>query len=110
MINLRQTLFWPSFQIFQVTLIDFLRSLIMIRQSPETPMGEPHRTYIEQRAEAIEDVLSPIVGDTNVQLCPRAILPHEAIFSDPAIIYGCVVEEERHGHKTVLYDGSLGHY
>jgi len=76
----------------------------MITQSPESYMPEPYKTYIKQRSESISKTLIPIIGDADIQLCPRAITENERIFSDPnSQIYGAVVKEVEHGHKSILY-------
>lgn len=77
----------------------------MIIQSPESPMPEPYKTYVDERAASIAETLTLIVGEqTNVQLCPRAILPEEVYFTDPsAIVYGSVVNHLKDGEKSVLY-------
>ncbi len=79
----------------------------MITHSPESPMPEPYRTYVRQRAQTIASVLEPVVGDTDVQLCPRAITPDEAVVDrrGGGLVYGCVVNTERDGLKTALYSG-----
>lgn len=78
----------------------------MITQSPESAMPEPYRTYVRQRSEAIAKELEPVVGETDVQLCPRAILPEERIFNtDGSIVYGAVVDDLSHGLKSHLYYG-----
>lgn len=79
----------------------------MIKQSPESPMPEPYRTYVAQRSEAIAVVLEPVV-DTDVQLCPRAIYENERIVGPEGIIYGAMVKKKRHGYKTVLYNSDMG--
>lgn len=67
-------------------------------------MEEPYRTYVEQRSDSVASVLTDIVGDTNVQLCPRAITPEEQVFDDPgAIVYGAVVRTIADGYKSILY-------
>src|SRR5579871_4801344 len=76
----------------------------MIVHSPETPMPEPYKTYVAQRAGGIARVLDGFVNGCDVQLCPKAILPQEAFFgSDEALVYGCVVADESQGYKSVLY-------
>jgi hypothetical protein len=74
----------------------------MIKQSPESIMPEPFKTYVRQRSEAIGTVLCDIVGDANVQLCPRAIPPEERIFND-GYVYGTIVQDIKDGYKSVLY-------
>ena len=76
----------------------------MIIQSPESAMPEPYKTYVRQRSETIAKFLSKIVGEQNVQLCPRAITPEEVIFHEPSsVIYGAVVRVAEDGLKSVLY-------
>lgn len=78
----------------------------MIKQYPESPMPEPYATYVKQRSETISHILSGIVGDQNIQLCPRAVTNSEVVLSD-AVIYGAVVENIEDGYKSALYrDGS----
>jgi hypothetical protein len=69
-------------------------------------MAEPYKSYVNERAENIAAKLATIVGDTNVQLCPRAILPEERYFpaASNALVYGCITSEHGDGYKTVLYD------
>lgn len=74
----------------------------MIKNSPESPMPEPYRGYVEQRAQAIANTLEPVVDGTDIQLCPRAIAPEEQLFAD-GIVYGCVVEQPQDGYKSALY-------
>jgi hypothetical protein len=40
----------------------------------QSPMPEPYKTYVAQRSAAIATVLETVVGEANVQLCPRAII------------------------------------
>lgn len=78
----------------------------MIKQSPESPMPEPYATYVKQRSEAIAHILSGVVGDQNIQLCPRAVTSSEIVLGD-AVIYGANVERIEDGYKSVLYrDGA----
>lgn len=81
----------------------------MIKQSPESPMPEPYRTYVEQRSEVIGRVLENVV-DADIQLVPRAITEDERLFGDNGLVYGCVVRKIEDGYKSVLYDGTLGRY
>ena len=82
----------------------------MITQSPESAMPEPYKTYVKQRSEAIAKELEPVVGETDVQLCPRAIVPEEKIFHEKdSIVYGAVVDQLDAGYKSALYNGSAGH-
>ena len=74
----------------------------MIKQYPESPMPEPYATYVKQRSEIIAHILSGIVGDQNIQLCPRAVTSREIVLDD-AIIYGANVEQIEDGYKSVLY-------
>ena len=74
----------------------------MITHSPETPMPEPYKTYIHQRAGKISETLSPIVGDMDTQLCTRAITPSEQLYPD-GLTYGCVVSGADYGLKSALY-------
>ncbi len=77
----------------------------MIIQSPESPMPEPYKTYVRQRAQAIAEVLQDVVGETNVQLCPRAITEEERAFAPgEAIVYGSVVDQSYLGYKSDLYN------
>lgn len=73
-----------------------------IIHSPETPMPEPYKSYIGQRAEAIKQIIEPVVGDSSTQLCSRAITKDEVAFDD-GIVYGCVVTTPEDGLKTILY-------
>lgn len=76
----------------------------MIIQSPESTMCPPFDSYVKQRNESIAKVLKEVVGDNNVQLCPRAIMPDEKVFDDlNSHIYGVVVENINHGYKSALY-------
>lgn len=80
----------------------------MIVHSPESPMPEPFKSFVRERAENIAVTLGAIVGDADVQLCPRAILPEEQFFpkDSGALIYGCVVPSHESGYKSVLYEGA----
>ena len=78
----------------------------MIIQSPESAMPEPFKTYVRQRSEAIAKVLQDVVGDSEVQLCPRAITPDEQFFAD-GIVYGAIVDKPQDGYKSVLYSTPL---
>ncbi len=78
----------------------------MIKQYPESPMPEPYATYVKQRSETITHILSGIVGDQNIQLCPKAVTKAEIVLSD-AVIYGAYVDKIEDGYKSVLYrDGT----
>ncbi len=77
----------------------------MIKHSPESPMPEPYKTYIAQRAESIGRTLAPVAGDTDVQLCSRAITSDERLFD---ATYGCVVADPADGLKSVLYRPEFG--
>ena len=79
----------------------------MIIHSPESMMPEPYKTYVQQRNTTIGDIIEDIV-DKDVQLCPRAILPHEHI--GDALIYGAEVRSEDDGLKTALYEHSMSRY
>lgn len=83
----------------------------MIIHSPESTALEPYYSYVTQRAQTVAETLRPFVGDTNVQLCPRPILPHEQVFPDDpqAIIFGSVVRRPEDGEKSVLYDQERAH-
>lgn len=74
----------------------------MIKQYPESPMPEPYASYVKQRSENIAHVLSGIVGDQNIQLCPRAILEQEVVLSN-SLIYGAKVSRLEDGYKSALY-------
>jgi len=78
----------------------------MIIQSPESAMPEPFKTYVRQRSETIADVLSPVIKDADVQLCPRAITEDEYVFagSENAIVYGVIVKSKKEGFKSDLYN------
>jgi hypothetical protein len=81
----------------------------MIIQSPESTMPEPYKTYVKQRNKAIALVLEDIIGDNNMQLCPRAILPEEQLFPhDSNSVYGAVVKKIEDGYKSVLYQENSG--
>ncbi len=86
----------------------------MIVASPESDMPEPYNGYIEARAIVIARTLEAIVGEVNVQLCPRAILPSERHFgvaeqtTTDALIYGCVVKQREDGDKSVLHKMNNG--
>lgn len=76
----------------------------MIIQSPESAMPDPYKTYVKQRSEKIAEVLHGIVGDTDVQLCPRAITPDECVFPiNNSVVYGAVVNDLSHGYKSIFY-------
>ena len=80
----------------------------MIIHSPESPMPEPYKTYVKQRAENIADTLTQVVGDTNVQLCPRPILAEEQVFNEADnLILGSVVNRLDDGYKSLLYTGQI---
>ena len=82
----------------------------MIVQSPESEMSEPFKTWVRQRSESIARVLKEVVGDSNVQLCPRAITPDEQIFPEAtSCVYGVVVREKKDGYKSILYTDNFGH-
>lgn len=73
-----------------------------IKHSPETPMPPPYDAYVKERADNVAQTLEPIVGDTNVQLCPRVITRDERVFLD-GIVYGGEAEDLRVGYKSSLY-------
>lgn len=75
----------------------------MITHSPETPMPEPYKTYIHQRANKLAETLGPVVEDIPTQLCSRAITLEEQLYPD-GLTYGCVVDSPDSGLKTVIYD------
>lgn len=80
----------------------------MIRSSPESDMPEPYFSYVAERNAAIGQELAEVVGDADVQLCPRAITPEERVFdSDAALVYGTVVYDEQQGYKSVLYEDAF---
>jgi len=79
----------------------------MIKQSPESDMPEPFRTYVAQRSLGIAQVLGDVIGERNVQLCPRAVLPNELIFWGEDLVYGAVVSRLSDGYKSVLYNGAF---
>lgn len=67
-------------------------------------MPEPYKTYVRQRSETITAILQDVVGDVDVQLCPRAITPDERVFPpDNSYVYGTIVKTPTDGHKSVLY-------
>jgi len=67
-------------------------------------MREPYQSYINERAANLAATLNELVGETNLQLCPRAILDAERYFDDSsALIYGCVVDRLEDGEKSALY-------
>lgn len=78
----------------------------MIVQSPESPMPEPYKSYVDERAGNIAATLGTIVGEeTDVQLCPRVILPAERYFREgpEALVYGCIAPSHENGYKSALY-------
>jgi hypothetical protein len=76
----------------------------MIKQSPESAMPEPYKTYVQQRNEVVASVLEEVVNGDDIQLCPRAILPEEQLFlTDNSHIYGAVVNDMSDGYKSILY-------
>lgn len=81
----------------------------MIIQSPESDMPEPYKTYVRHRNGTIADVLSDVVHDEDVQLCPRAILEEEKVIESSDLVYGAVVANLEDGYKTVLYRDEFRH-
>lgn len=84
----------------------------MIVQSPELEVSEPKETYIGQGMEVIAGVMEDIVGETNVQLCPRVIEPAEEYFKEDnqAIVYGTIISEPNDGNKSILYSRDFRRY
>ncbi len=75
-----------------------------IIHAPESPMPEPYKTYVAQRAENIAAVLGSIRAlqtEQDMQLCSRAITPDEVLVDGD--VYGCVVGDTNAGYKSVLY-------